>query len=202
MESEILKTMDINDSNSKMKEEGHHKVDDITDKKETNNYRTEKAKEKQGIGKHKINKVIYKENTAGTSSAIFRDSTSDEMSTKTKTRRKRFKVEKATWFSEKNINRREKGKRYFDKTKVNGKWSYDIKRVKGNQRKAKKDKCEICNKLKKGYITEEDYNNHMTRKRKARSEMEKDKENEKCVYTVHLQAVLFSPKSNINSLYY
>ncbi|CAH1108662.1 unnamed protein product [Psylliodes chrysocephalus] len=157
MESEILETMDVNDTNSKMEEAGHHEVADIvadiTDKEETNNYRTEKAKGIQGTGKHEINKVIYKENPAGISRLETKeitsaydisddseydtlnlvpysetDSSSDEMPTKTKTRRKRFKVEKAMWFSEKNRNRREKGKRYFGRTKVNGKWSYDIER--------------------------------------------------------------------------
>ncbi|CAH1107920.1 unnamed protein product [Psylliodes chrysocephalus] len=56
--------------------------------------------------------------------------------------------------------------------------------------------CEISNKFKEGYITEEDYNNHITRKREARSEMEKDKETEKFVYTVDPQTVVLSPKSN------
>ncbi|CAH1108113.1 unnamed protein product [Psylliodes chrysocephalus] len=103
---------------------------------------TEIAKGEQGTGKHVINNIIYKENTAGTSRFETKesasaydisddsdydtlnlvpysetDSSSDEMPTKTKTRRKRFKVVKATWFSEKNKNRRENGKQYFGRTK-------------------------------------------------------------------------------------
>ncbi|CAH1101674.1 unnamed protein product [Psylliodes chrysocephalus] len=155
--NQILETMDVYDTNSKMEEAGHYEVADIvadiTDKEETNNDRIEKAKGEQGTGKHEMNKIIYKENTAGTSKFETKENTSaydisedsdydtlnlvpysetnsssDEMPTKTKTRRKRFKVEKAMWFSEKNRNKREKGKRYFDRTKVNGKWSYDIER--------------------------------------------------------------------------
>lgn len=66
----------------------------------------------------------------------------------------------------------------------------------------KKDECATCNKFKEGYISEEDFNLHITRKKEARKELEKYKENEKMFYTFDLQAILLSPKSNISSLYY
>lgn len=66
----------------------------------------------------------------------------------------------------------------------------------------KKDECEICEKFKNGFIGEEQYNAHIVRKNEARAEKQKDVKNEKYVFTVDLQAVLMSPKSNISSLYY
>ncbi|CAH1113181.1 unnamed protein product [Psylliodes chrysocephalus] len=53
-------------------------------------------------------------------------------------RRKIFQIQKATWFSGKNRNTRKKRKRYFGKTKVNGKWSYNIEREPRNI----KERCE------------------------------------------------------------
>ncbi|CAH0547141.1 unnamed protein product [Brassicogethes aeneus] len=53
---------------------------------------------------------------------------SDEMPIKNKKRRKNFQVDKSTWFSEMNRKRRESGKRYYGRTKINGKWTYDIER--------------------------------------------------------------------------
>lgn len=415
-------------------------ISEKTNIEEENKHRKEEANGTQETSKHEINEATYtaeinksketgRYKTDGSMSShdisddsdyitpklvpySGSDSSSDEMPTKSKKRRKRFQVEKTSWFSEKNKNRREKGKRYFGRTKINGKWSYDIERKprklkercqcrakngvlkcsqiteqqrevifkyfwdlswgekkvfvdstvksdfikrardrkvpeqsrrnqtfkyylktgdqeirvcktmylntvglgrwsiqnwkdtfsnfekadddekklkkrpslyrkeKGNKKKPfeienqsihefldslptmeahycrasstknyllsewtskeelyrfykkewcgpkniqplsgttfkkafesknmalfrpKKDECEICNKFKEGYISEEDYSLHTSRKMEARKELEKDKENEKFLYTVDVQAVLLSPKSNISSLYY
>lgn len=68
--------------------------------------------------------------------------------------------------------------------------------------KTKKDECEICSSFKTGNIDRTKYESHIIKKDEARSEKESDKINENFVYTMDLQAVLMSPKSNVSSLYY
>ncbi|CAH1980786.1 unnamed protein product [Acanthoscelides obtectus] len=67
----------------------------------------------------------------------YSNSDSDEMPTKSNKRKKRFQVQKAAWYGEKNKIRRERGKRYFGRAKINGNWNYDIER----QPKEIKERC-------------------------------------------------------------
>ena len=80
--------------------------------------------------------------------------------------------------------------------------------------KPKKDTCAFCNtyqeKERTGVVSEEDkinYAEHLKRKDEARSEKEKDKEaakQEKSIYTAtfDLQAVLYTPCSNVSKVFY
>ncbi|CAG9770205.1 unnamed protein product [Ceutorhynchus assimilis] len=67
----------------------------------------------------------------------------------------------------------------------------------------KKDECDKCVAHKTGNISLEIFEEHQVKKEEARNEKQKDKEAENCnVYTMDLQSVLLSPKSNVSSLYY
>lgn len=68
--------------------------------------------------------------------------------------------------------------------------------------KPKKDLCEICHKYKLGHISEDVYNEHTQKKKKARTEKDQDKINNRFVFTADLQAVLMAPRSNVSSNYY
>ncbi|XP_072389561.1 uncharacterized protein [Diabrotica undecimpunctata] len=57
------------------------------------------------------------------------DSDSYDVPEKSKKRKKRFQVNKKTWYSEKNKSRREMGKSYFGRQKINGKWNYDMEKT-------------------------------------------------------------------------
>lgn len=66
----------------------------------------------------------------------------------------------------------------------------------------KKDQCEKCSAYKEGHVSEEEYNLHIIRKDEARLEKDRDKKNERLVFTLDLQAVLLAPKSKVSSFYY
>lgn len=67
----------------------------------------------------------------------------------------------------------------------------------------KKDQCDVCVSHDAKNIDEVTYQNHLIRKNEARVEKENDKLGEnKIVFTMDLQSVLLSPKSNVSSLYY
>lgn len=66
----------------------------------------------------------------------------------------------------------------------------------------KKDECDLCRAYKLKNISDETYNEHLKKKTAARDEKNKDKINEDNVYTVDLQSLLLSPKSNSSALYY
>lgn len=68
--------------------------------------------------------------------------------------------------------------------------------------KPKKDECELCAAYKSANLSQSDYDEHISKKDEARNEKMKDKENEKHVFAMDLQAVLLCPKSNVSSLYY
>ncbi|CAG4951108.1 unnamed protein product [Parnassius apollo] len=68
--------------------------------------------------------------------------------------------------------------------------------------KPKKDECELCTAYKSGNLRQSDYDQHVAKKDEARDEKVKDKETEKHVFAMDLQAVLLCPKSNVSSLYY
>uniref|UniRef100_A0A034WBB7 Uncharacterized protein n=1 Tax=Bactrocera dorsalis TaxID=27457 RepID=A0A034WBB7_BACDO len=66
----------------------------------------------------------------------------------------------------------------------------------------RKDQCDICARYRVGNISEEDYLLHQEKKKEAREEKTKDKNTAQFVFTVDLQAVLMSPKSNVSTFYY
>lgn len=70
----------------------------------------------------------------------------------------------------------------------------------------RKDQCDICFMHKNGNVSQEDYEQHISRKNLARSEKEKDKEsalNGECyIITMDVQAVKLSPQIPASSLYY
>lgn len=66
----------------------------------------------------------------------------------------------------------------------------------------KKDECETCTKYRSGSVEEDDYQLHIIKKEEARKEKQADKETNKFVFTVDLQAVLMAPQSNVSTLYY
>ena len=66
----------------------------------------------------------------------------------------------------------------------------------------KKDQCDLCRAHKLNHIDDEEHSKHIKMKDAARLEKEKDKKNEEHVYTVDLQSLLLSPKSNCSALYY
>lgn len=67
----------------------------------------------------------------------------------------------------------------------------------------KKDECDICVGYKTKNISFEVYNNHIANKELARQEKDADKVMDgQIVFTMDLQSVLLSPKSNVSSLYY
>ncbi|XP_035442544.2 uncharacterized protein LOC118270866 [Spodoptera frugiperda] len=68
--------------------------------------------------------------------------------------------------------------------------------------KPKKDLCETCNGYELGNITEAIYNEQILKKKEARAEKDKDKKNNRFVFTADLQAVLMAPRSNVSSNYY
>lgn len=66
----------------------------------------------------------------------------------------------------------------------------------------RKDQCDICARYLVENISEADYSLHQEKKKEAREEKTKDKNEEEFVFTVDLQAVLMAPKSNVSSFYY
>lgn len=66
----------------------------------------------------------------------------------------------------------------------------------------KKDECELCTGYKTGTKEESIYQLHILKKEEARQEKDKDKRENRYVFTVDLQAVLMAPKSNVSTLYY
>lgn len=66
----------------------------------------------------------------------------------------------------------------------------------------KKDACDLCEKYKTKNVSEEEYRLHIQKKESARREKENDKNSEKEVFTMDLQAVQLCPKSNVSSLYF
>ena len=108
-----------------------HLVGEIIDKEETNDHRIDEAKNLEDASqKMSLDDISDDSDYIAPNLVPYSESNCDyeEMPTRTKKRRKRFQVDKASWFSERNKNRREMGKRYFGRTKINGKWSYDIER--------------------------------------------------------------------------
>lgn len=59
--------------------------------------------------------------------------------------------------------------------------------------KPKKNLCEICSGYVIGQISEDVYNEHIQKKKKARAEKQRDKKDHKFVFTADLQAVLLAP---------
>lgn len=69
--------------------------------------------------------------------------------------------------------------------------------------KPKKDICDKCESFKMGNLCEEAYESHILRKEEARLEKEADINRNDCLtYTMDLQALLLSPRSNVSALYY
>ena len=66
----------------------------------------------------------------------------------------------------------------------------------------KKDLCDTCVAHENGLITDVEYNNHIAKKNAARAEKEKDTKNEEFVFTMDLESVLLSPRSNVSAMYY
>lgn len=67
----------------------------------------------------------------------------------------------------------------------------------------KNDECDVCVGHRTKNVTDEIYNQHQILKEEARSEKEKDKLSEDAItFTVDLQSVLLSPKSNVSAMYY
>lgn len=66
----------------------------------------------------------------------------------------------------------------------------------------KKDQCDTCIAFKHNHIDKKTYDDHIKKKEDARKSKEFDKANEEHVYTVDLQSLLLSPKSNASALYY
>lgn len=67
----------------------------------------------------------------------------------------------------------------------------------------KKDLCDRCESFKTGNLEKKDYEDHIMTREESRLEKEKDKINTKgLTFTMDLQALLMSPKSNVSSLYY
>ena len=67
----------------------------------------------------------------------------------------------------------------------------------------KKDECETCVAYRTGNLEENAYLDHVQFKDEAREEKTADKSDPtKKVFTVDLQSVLLSPKSNVSALYY
>lgn len=66
----------------------------------------------------------------------------------------------------------------------------------------KKDECDICVAFRAKNVSEAEYNLHQERKEEARKEKDKDKGNEDNVFTMDMQSVLLSPKSNVSLMYY
>ncbi|CAH1989986.1 unnamed protein product [Acanthoscelides obtectus] len=68
--------------------------------------------------------------------------------------------------------------------------------------KPKKDLCDTCVAFETGNLTEDKYNEHIAFKNAARTAKTVDKESPNEVFTMDLQSVLLSPKSNTCALYY
>ncbi|CAH1966651.1 unnamed protein product [Acanthoscelides obtectus] len=68
--------------------------------------------------------------------------------------------------------------------------------------KPKKDLCDTCVAFETGNLTEYKYNEHIAFKNAARTAKTVDKESPNEVFTMDLQSVLLSPKSNTCALYY
>ncbi|KAK5642954.1 hypothetical protein RI129_009121 [Pyrocoelia pectoralis] len=66
----------------------------------------------------------------------------------------------------------------------------------------RKDQCETCIAFKTGNIGDDEYHLHRIKKQEAQVEKEKDKNSNNMVFTVDVQAVLLSPRSNVSSLYF
>lgn len=61
----------------------------------------------------------------------------------------------------------------------------------------KKDQCELCACYSQGNVNELEYKEHIKKKEEARTEKSKDKINENFMYTMDLQSVLLSPRSQV-----
>lgn len=69
--------------------------------------------------------------------------------------------------------------------------------------KPKKDACDKCESYRTGNLNDQDYESHILRKDEARLEKEADEKRQDCLtYTMDLQSLLLSPKSNVSALYY
>lgn len=67
----------------------------------------------------------------------------------------------------------------------------------------KKDECDTCVSFRMGNLDSCSYNEHQEMKQEARNEKINDtNQHERYVYTMDLQSVLLSPKSNVSSMYY
>lgn len=67
----------------------------------------------------------------------------------------------------------------------------------------KKDQCDVCIGHQTKNVTDEVYNLHQVLKEEARTEKEKDKQTENAMtFTMDLQSVLLSPKTNVSAMYY
>ena len=69
----------------------------------------------------------------------------------------------------------------------------------------RKDQCDVCVSFKHGNISKVEYDAHVAKKDEARQEKSRDKDsanNEKSVWTMDLQAVLLSPRTEASSMYY
>lgn len=69
----------------------------------------------------------------------------------------------------------------------------------------KKDECDLCVSHRTKNVEDEEYNLHQMKKQEARTEKDQDKNSSSDdfkVFTMDMQAVLLSPKSNVSALYY
>lgn len=67
----------------------------------------------------------------------------------------------------------------------------------------KKDACDTCEGYKKSNVPFEQYETHILKKDQARTEKEKDKEDQTVqTFAMDLQSLLQSPRSNVSALYY
>ncbi|KAK9744311.1 hypothetical protein QE152_g7933 [Popillia japonica] len=67
----------------------------------------------------------------------------------------------------------------------------------------KKDECDHCVGFRSNNVTQEEYTRHQTLKEVARAEKSKDKVTDNVkVFTIDLQSVLLSPKTNVSSMYF
>lgn len=67
----------------------------------------------------------------------------------------------------------------------------------------KKDECDVCVGHQTKNVTDDVYNLHQILKEEARADKEKDKQAEDAItFTMDLQSVLLSPKTNVSAMYY
>lgn len=70
----------------------------------------------------------------------------------------------------------------------------------------RKDQCDLCFSFKQGNVSEEEYQQHITQKDRARQEKSEDKERavagEVCTYTMDVQAVQLIPSLKAGMIYF